>query len=111
MTKVKICGIKELEHAMCAVDAGADYLGFVFAKSKRQITVSKAKEIIDKLPNHIKTVGVFVNEPLSNMVDIANTCGLDILQLHGSETHDLYKDSPYPVIKSVSVKHQGLIQS
>jgi len=108
MTKIKICGIKELEHAMCAVDAGADYLGFVFAKSKRQITVTKAKEIIDRLPKHIKTVGVFVDEPLSNMVEIANTCGLDILQLHGSETYDLYKDSSYPVIKSVSVKTSGI---
>lgn len=107
MTKVKICGIQEVAHGVCAAEAGADYLGFVFAKSKRQVTLDQAKMIIEALPKDIKKVGVFVNETLENMSDIAEYCGLDILQLHGKECYEDYAKSQYPIIKSVSVKGNG----
>ncbi|MBN2897768.1 MAG: phosphoribosylanthranilate isomerase [Clostridia bacterium] len=104
MTKVKICGITELKHALAAADAGADYIGFVFAKSKRQITREAAKVIISQLPDKIQTIGVFVDEPLERMIEIADYCGLDLLQLHGKETYESYQHAGYPIIKSVSVK-------
>lgn len=107
MTKVKICGIKEVEHGLCAVEAGADYIGFVFANSKRQVTLNQAREIIQSLPDHIQTVGVFVDESLDQMTYIAEYCGLDMLQLHGREVYQDYVDAKFPIVKSVSVKANG----
>lgn len=94
MTKIKICGLKNVEDAQVAVEAGADYIGFVFAKSKRQITKEEAKVIIDSLPDTVKSVGVFVNTPLDDMMTIANYCGLDLLQLHGDESSESYGNAP-----------------
>lgn len=108
MTKVKICGIQDVETAKIAYNNGADFLGFVFAESKRQVTPEKVKEIISELPSDILKVGVFVNLPFDETVLIAEFCGLDIIQLHGQETSESYKDSNFPIIKSVSVKPTGL---
>lgn len=77
---VKICGITCLEDAMVAVEAGADYLGFVFAPSPRQVTPRQAAEIIGHLPDTVKKVGVVVDEDLAEILD---TCPLDIVQIHG----------------------------
>lgn len=107
MTKIKICGLKNVEDAQVAVEAGADYIGFVFAKSKRQITKEEAKVIIDSLPDTVKSVGVFVNTPLDDMMTIANYCGLDLLQLHGDESSESYGNAPLPIIKSVSIAPKG----
>lgn len=54
MTKVKICGLKEAVHVLCAVNAGADFVGFVFAPSKRQISIEKARKLAKLVPNHVK---------------------------------------------------------
>lgn len=87
MTKVKICGITNLEDALLSVKFGADALGFNFyAKSPRYITPEKAREIIDQLPAEILKVGVFVNESLEKIAEIASVAKLDALQLHGEET-------------------------
>ena len=87
MTKVKICGITNLEDALLAVKFGADALGFNFyEKSPRYIRPEKAREIIDQLPENILKVGVFVNEEMNKVVDIAGAAGLDAVQLHGEET-------------------------
>jgi len=104
MTKIKICGIQTIEHAQCVSKAGANYIGFVFAKSKRQVTPDQAKKIIQTLPPTIEKVGVFVNTPLKEMEKIADYCGLDILQLHGDEKQESYQQSKYPIIKSISIK-------
>lgn len=108
MTKIKICGIQDTSSAMTAYAHGADYLGFVFANSKRQITPDKTKEIIKRLPLDILKVGVFVNCPTDEMIAIADFCGLDLLQLHGQETYENYRYSSYPIIKSVSIKSSEL---
>jgi phosphoribosylanthranilate isomerase len=84
MTKVKICGITNLEDAMIAADAGADMLGFNFyEKSPRFIAPASAKAIIEKLPRSIASVGVFVNSSLSSVRNVYSDLSLDLVQLHG----------------------------
>ena len=99
--KVKMCGISKVETIPAIVDAKPDYMGLVFAPSKRQVTVDQAKILVEELhrgyakkygsdTEHdkngtIKTVGVFVNETVENLVTIANEANLDAVQLHGDE--------------------------
>ena len=87
---VKICGITNLEDALAAIDAGADYLGFNFyPKSQRFIAPEDCTEIQSALSQRkstIKTVGIFVNEPPALVAAILRDCGLDLAQLHGDET-------------------------
>lgn len=100
---VKICGIKTMSAASAAVDAGADWLGFVFAPSKRRILPDQAKAIIQTLPSTVKAVGVFVNEDVRTMKFIAEKVGLNILQLHGDEDPHIIDQLPYITIKAFSI--------
>lgn len=85
--RVKICGITNLEDAETAVEAGADALGFVFcADSPRNVTPEQAESIIRRLPPFVQMVGLFVNAPLDTVNQMADSCGLDIVQLHGEES-------------------------
>ena len=99
--KVKMCGISKVETIPAVVEAKPDYMGLVFASSKRQVTVDQAKTLVEELhkqytkrynngaeqsnDDEIKTVGVFVNETLENLVSIAKEANLDAVQLHGDE--------------------------
>lgn len=99
--KVKMCGISKVETIPAVVEAKPDYMGLVFASSKRQVTVDQAKTLVEELhkqytkrynngaeqsnDDEIKTVGVFVNETLDNLVSIATEANLDVVQLHGDE--------------------------
>ena len=99
--KVKMCGISKVETIPAVVEAKPDYMGLVFAPSKRQVTVDQAKTLVEELHkqytkrynngaeqsnnDEIKTVGVFVNETLDNLVSIATEANLDAVQLHGDE--------------------------
>lgn len=99
--KVKMCGISKVETIPAVVEAKPDYMGLVFAPSKRQVTVDQAKILVEELHrgyakkygsdtehdknDTIKTVGVFVNETVDNLVTIANEANLDAVQLHGDE--------------------------
>ncbi len=103
MVRVKICGITSLDVALAAVEAGADALGFVFAESRRRVTPDQARDIIGKLPPFINTVGVFVDEELDSINQIANFCGLDIVQLHGTETPEYCRQVNRPVLKAIKV--------
>ncbi|HOW88137.1 MAG TPA: phosphoribosylanthranilate isomerase [Candidatus Omnitrophota bacterium] len=108
MTRVKICGNTNYEHAKLAIDLGADYLGFIFApSSKRVVTVEKAEEIVARLADFKNIVGVFCNQPKKDVEAIAARLDLKYLQFHGEETA-LYCDSfmrqNYEVIKTFHVK-------
>lgn len=85
--RVKICGITSLDDALQAVHCGADALGFVFfSKSPRCLEPERARSIIDELPPFVTCVGLFVNEQRERIVQVAEHCGLDALQLHGDES-------------------------
>jgi phosphoribosylanthranilate isomerase len=101
--KVKICGITDLTTALAAIDYGADAIGFVFAESKRRISVEKAKEIVAHLPKEVLKVGVFVNEEKEKIEEIASIVGLSYVQLHGDETPAFSESLSFPVIKAISV--------
>jgi phosphoribosylanthranilate isomerase len=105
--KVKICGITNWTDARRAVAAGADFLGFNFyAASSRYVTPAKARQIVGRLPKGISSVGVFVNETEEKMLEIAQSVGLDRLQLHGDESPSTVKrmGRSLPVIKAVRVR-------
>jgi phosphoribosylanthranilate isomerase len=86
MTKVKICGITNLEDARHAVECGADMLGFNFyPRSKRYIEPEEARRIVDDLPISNGNVGVFVNEAPDRLLEIVEFVGVDSIQLHGDE--------------------------
>ena len=85
--KVKICGITNLEDALCAQEAGADFLGFVFAESPRRIEPEKAKEIIENISQPVQVTALFVNEKKDVVDSVIATLGrVDLLQFHGEET-------------------------
>src|SRR6266511_2062047 len=93
MTLVKICGITNLDDALAALDAGADILGFNFyPHSPRYIEPEHARVIIDRLPESVMKVGVFVNEDLEHIQRIAATSGVSSLQLHGDESPEYCKE-------------------
>lgn len=86
MTRIKVCGITNLKDAECGVELGVDSLGFIFAPSPRQAKPKQVKNIIERLPPFINQTGVFVNEEISKVQEIADYCGLDTLQFHGEES-------------------------
>jgi phosphoribosylanthranilate isomerase len=98
---VKICGIRTKEAAEAAVQAGADFIGFVFADSKRNISAERAAIIAQGLPTQVKKVGVFVDEQPERMIEIAKLVGLDYLQLHGDESVDIASQLPFNIIKAI----------
>ena len=99
---IKICGIRSLEAAQTAAESDADLIGFVFAASKRQIDVASAAAIAAAVKGPGK-VGVFVNQPLSEVLEIADYCRLDYLQLHGEESPDYCRALNRPVIRACRV--------
>ena len=105
---VKICGIMAVEAALAAQEYGVDLLGFVFAASKRQISVETAAHIAGQT-NGIDRVGVFVNQPLAEVKEIAERCRLDYVQLHGDETPEYCRAVGRPVIKAFRVGSGGNI--
>jgi phosphoribosylanthranilate isomerase len=106
MTKIKICGITNLEDALASLFSGADAIGFVFyKKSPRYISPICAGNISRILPKKISRVGVFVDEDIKTVKKIARVCGLDMLQFHGRETAAYCrKFKGYKVIKAFTVR-------
>ena len=110
MTRVKICGIRDKTHALAAVEAGADFIGLVFAPSQRQVSPAKACEIasaVKKSSNTTKVVGVFVNAPSFQVNEIADFCALDLVQLSGDESWEYCREVVSPVIKAIRIDQQS----
>ena len=99
------------EDALAAAHFGADALGFVFATSPRKVSAESAREIIKTLPPFVKTVGVFVDEDPERVSSIAATCGLDILQFHGSESVDYCNSFNRRVIKAVRMQSRDELKN
>jgi|HubBroStandDraft_1064217.scaffolds.fasta_scaffold205009_1 phosphoribosylanthranilate isomerase len=79
---IKICGNTSLADALVAVEAGADAVGFVFAPSPRQVTVSEVAAIVPHLPATVEKIGVFVNAGFEDIYTTVRSCGLTGVQLH-----------------------------
>ena len=108
---VKICGITNEEDALLAVALGADAVGFVFAPSPRQIAFNKARDIAQRVPVDVLTVGVFRNELPEQVVKIMSRTSLRAAQLHGNETadHTAWIAQRIPTtIKAFPAGHPGL---
>lgn len=103
MTKVKICGLLQVEHVKAAVDAGADAIGFLFAPSSRQVTIQKAKELAQAIPERILKIGVFVDASRDEIEQAYKEVPLDYIQFHGNESPEFIKKIGLPSIKALSV--------
>ena len=107
MTKVKICGLSTKEAVKTAVSAGADYIGFVFAPSKRQVTVEQAIELAKFIPANVKKVGVFVSPNRTELLEAIEKVGLDLVQVHGQVVDKLFENLPCGSIQAVQVDEGG----
>ena len=110
MTRIKICGIRKESHALAAAEAGADFIGLVFAPSPRRVTPVQAKKIaaaVKKSNYATEVVGVFVNTPFPDVEQVADFCNLDWVQLSGDESWKYCTALARPVIKAVRIgKHR-----
>lgn len=108
--QIKICGLKNPDEALGCVELGADAIGCVFyPPSPRNVTPDQAREIMDKLPESVGRVGVFVNRPVPEILKIVDHCGLNTVQLHGveaPEAAETIEDLGIPVIKAVFMNGQ-----
>ena len=107
-TKIKICGISREEDIAAVNRYRPDFIGFVFAESKRKVTVSQAARLAGILDKAVITVGVFVDSPPDGIVDIARQGIISMVQLHGNEADDeiiyIHRKTGLKVIRSVTVR-------
>ena len=109
MVKIKICGLTALDDVNSVNEAIPDYIGFVFAKSKRQVDFKQAKYLKEALSKQIKSVGIFVNENIDFIKLLSNEGIIDVIQLHGDEDEEYItkiKTIGKPVIKAIRVKNK-----
>lgn len=113
--KIKFCGLFREEDIEYVNKLNPDYIGFVFAKSKRQITKEKAIDLKNKLKSNIKVVGVFVDEDIEKIIDLLSNGVIDIAQLHGNEREEdinnIKNKSKKQVIKAIRVTTSEDIES
>ena len=104
-TKIKICGITNLQNAREASELGVDALGFVFfSKSPRYIEPKKARAIINLLPSFILRVGLFVNSPKEEVLSAISESRVNMLQFHGDEDENFCNQFNLPYIKAIAFK-------
>jgi len=102
VVQVKICGICDAAGAAAAIEAGADLIGFHFCSSQRRVTPEEARAIVDGLTVRPTIVGVFIDQDAEEVRQIAELIGLDLIQLHGSESPGF--DAGRPVMKVLKVR-------
>ncbi len=113
MTYVKICGLKEEFHALAAAEAGADFIGLVLAPSRRRIPPAQAKKIATAVKESGFTtgvVGLFVNESVETVNEMADFCQLDRIQLSGDEAWEYCLKINRPIFKVIRVKRSQSAQ-
>ena len=113
MTKIKICGLMDAETAVKAATAGADYIGMVFARSRRRIDKERALEIaqaVKEKKEETAVAGVFVNLPAAEVNSIADYCRLDYVQISGDESWKYCADIECPVIKVVHITSEVRVE-
>jgi phosphoribosylanthranilate isomerase len=105
MIRVKICGVREAAHALAAIEAGADMLGFIFyAAARRYVEPRLVRDLLAGLPRgSFEAVGVFVNESPDRIDEIAEMVGLDLIQLSGDEAPELNTQLSRPIVRTVHV--------
>lgn len=115
MAKVKICGLKTLADVKIVNRYLPDYVGFVFAHTKRFVTDEQALAMKRALDKRIQAVGVFVNEPIEHVISLCEHGMIDIVQLHGDETEEYIEDvkgkTDKPVIKAVRVQNSEQVSN
>jgi phosphoribosylanthranilate isomerase len=110
--RIKICGLIDIDSALAAARARADFLGLVFAPSRHQVSLEKAREIvvsIKKSEARSSIVGVFVNLPAREVNYLAETCRLDWVQLSGNESWEYCREIKYPIIKAIHIYAESKI--
>ncbi len=114
MVRVKICGLMEVEHAEKAGKSGADFIGMVFAESKRKMTFEQASRLVESVQDinpRPEAVGVFRNAPADEVNQIAHECRLDRVQLAGQETIEYCQEITFPIIKVIHVSPESKVDS
>lgn len=115
MVKIKICGLSRECDIDFANEAKLDYVGFIFANSRRKITKEQAYILRKKLNSDIKTVGVFVNEDINFILELLNENIIDIIQLHGQEDEkymlELKRNTDNLIIKAITVDKKDFISN
>lgn len=115
MTKIKICGLTRLADIAAVNVARPDYIGFVFAKSKRQVDAETAAALKAALDPAIKAVGVFVNQPVAEIIALAGAGIIDLIQLHGDEdeatVRQLQAHTGLPVIRAMRISSPADIRA
>ena len=104
MTKVKICGLSTASAVETACQAGADYIGFVFAESRRRVSLEQAQKLVALVPPAVRKVGVFVSPSLSELQEAISEVNLDLVQIHGDFDEELLTHIGRPVIRAYQVK-------
>lgn len=104
MTKVKICGLSTQAAVEQAVKSGADYIGFVFAKSKRQVGIKQANYLAQFIPETVQKVGVFVSPTLVELQEAITKVPLDFVQIHGDFEEEFFKKIDVPSIRAIPVQ-------
>ena len=108
---VKICGITNLEDALCAIDAGADALGFVFyPKSPRYITPKNAKIIAEQLPLHVKKIGLFVDVTPEEISLTCKEAQMDMAQIHFDVDKAFWNALKVPYLRVVRARESSDIE-
>ncbi len=110
MTKIKICGITNIDDAMIALQVGVDALGFVLAESPRKVTPQLVEKIVNQMDLPILKVGVFVDEEIKEVQQIFKSCSLDYVQLSGDEDQNYMEELSLPVIKVFKVQDHNIFK-
>lgn len=108
MTQIKLCGLTREEDIAAVNRWRPDYVGFVFANSRRKVTPEQARHLKDRLDPWIKAVGVFTNEPMQSIIELCEMGVIEVIQLHGDETEEymqlLKQKTTCTVIKAIRVQ-------